>query len=245
MGKHSRPRDRRGIAAAAATAVCGAAGAGLLALGLMPDQAGPPQPSGTAVSPSASPAAVATPFTPPSTSALSPGARQAAATSTPTRTAALPRAVPTALAVPAIDLRTENLVRLGRTDSGRLEVPDRWQAVGWYTGGPAPGQAGPAVMAGHVDSDDGPAVFYRLGALKPGAKVKVRRADGKTATFTVYAVESHSKDAFPTEKVYGGTGGRPELRLITCGGTFNEATQHYEKNIVAYARLTRVHPAGG
>jgi hypothetical protein len=89
-----------------------------------------------------------------------------------------------------------------------------------------------------VNTADGPAVFYRLGALLPGDTVEVTRADGTVATFQVYRIAEYDKDAFPTMTVYGATR-NPELRLITCGGVFDPATRSYLDNIVAYARLVR------
>jgi sortase (surface protein transpeptidase) len=93
------------------------------------------------------------------------------------------------------------------------------------------------VIAGHVDSTHGPAVFYRLGRLRRGAQVRVLRADGRVARFTVDRVDRFAKDAFPTVQVYGNTTNRAELRLITCGGDFDRRTGHYVDNVVAFAHL--------
>lgn len=153
--------------------------------------------------------------------------------------APLERSAPVALTAPVIGLRTSHLVELGLSPDRRLEAPQEWEAVGWYSRGAAPGQEGPAVLAGHLDSDTGPAVFHRLGELGYGDTVSVTRADGAVAGFTVYAVERHAKDDFPTEEVYGDTE-RPELRLITCGGDFDTGTGHYRDNIVVFAALTEV-----
>lgn len=151
---------------------------------------------------------------------------------------ALTRSEPVGMRIDAIDVRSPTVVRLALDPDGTLQAPRDYSAVGWYEEGPAPGQVGPAVIAGHVDSDTGPAVFYRLGELRPGDTVSVERADDTTATFTVYTVRQYPKDHFPTRRVYGPTQGRAELRLITCGGRFDEATQLYGSNTVAYARLT-------
>ncbi|MFD5243375.1 class F sortase [Amycolatopsis sp. NPDC058340] len=148
-------------------------------------------------------------------------------------------AKPARLEIPAIGVRTGEIVDLGLAGDGTLEVPHDAITTGWFTGGPAPGEIGPAVLAGHVDYKKVPGVFVRLKELKPGDEAIVHRADGTTAVFTVYAVERHPKASFPTEKVYGDTAG-PELRLITCGGDFDSSTGNYLDNVIAYAKLTRV-----
>lgn len=147
------------------------------------------------------------------------------------------RSRPVALTIPSIDVDSPTLVDLGKEADGSLEVPRDYGQAGWFTDGPAPGQFGPAVIAGHVDSKKGPGVFYRLGALNPGATVSVTRADGSTARFAVDKVERYRKDEFPTVAVYADTTHRSELRLITCGGTFDSRTGHYVDNVVAYAHL--------
>lgn len=156
--------------------------------------------------------------------------------------APLPRSEPVALEVPAIGLRTDGLVGLGLRPDGEIEVPRDYGRVGWYTHGPAPGQVGAAVLGGHVDSGTAPAVFHRLAGLRPGDTAAVDRADGSTALFTVYAVHRYPKADFPTDLVYGPTGGRAELRLITCGGEFDHAAGSYRDNTVVFARLSAVRP---
>ncbi len=130
------------------------------------------------------------------------------------------------------------LVRLALNRDRTLAAPpvgDR-NLAGWYAAGTAPGSVGTAVIAGHVDTERGPAVFYGLGALHKGDHIDVARADGRTAVFTVDAVEVYAKTAFPSAKVYGAAT-RPELRLITCGGGFSR-TSGYLGNVVVYAHLT-------
>ena len=144
-------------------------------------------------------------------------------------------ALPVRLWIPAIAVSTP-LVRLGRLPDGSLQVPRDWDKAGWYDQGPRPGQPGPAVILGHVDSKSGPAVFYQLQTLRPGDIVRVGLADGRTLVFRVQRVERYPKDKFPTEAVYLPTLSR-ELRLITCGGTFDYASGHYRDNIVVYATL--------
>jgi hypothetical protein len=141
---------------------------------------------------------------------------------------------PTRLRVPAIGVDTKlELLRLDKR--GELETPRDYADAGWFAGGAAPGDVGPAVIAGHVNNRNGPAVFARLHELTPGAEVEVDRG-GQTVRFHVVAVDRYPKDAFPTEKVYGPTPDA-ELRLITCGGDFNAARRSYVDNVVAYAVL--------
>jgi LPXTG-site transpeptidase (sortase) family protein len=155
--------------------------------------------------------------------------------------AAVPSAVsqsvaePVSLVIPAIDVSTR-LIHLGLTSTGALQVPTTTAVAGWYTGSPRPGEPGGAVIAGHVDSVAGPGVFSRLGMLKPGERVYVRRADGTLAVFAITSVRSYPKTGFPTSAVYGPTPDA-QLRLITCGGTFDWATHHYLSNTIAYASL--------
>jgi hypothetical protein len=144
-------------------------------------------------------------------------------------------AAPTSVRMPDIGVDS-GLVRLGVDAAGALVPPGDFGRAGWFTGGPAPGETGPAVIAGHVDSAEGPAVFYRLAELEPGDAVVVGRADGTTARFAVTAVDRYPKDEFPTERVYGPTP-RAELRLITCGGEFDRATRSYRDNVVVSAVL--------
>jgi LPXTG-site transpeptidase (sortase) family protein len=117
--------------------------------------------------------------------------------------------------------------------SGALQGPVDYAKAGWYAAGIAPGEVGPAVIAGHVDSARGPAVFYRLRDLKAGDEVEVARGD-QWMKFRVVATEKYPKNQFPTDRVYRPTP-VPELRLITCGGTFDRGRRSYEDNIVVYA----------
>ena len=144
-------------------------------------------------------------------------------------------ALPVRLQIPAIAVSTP-LVRLGRLPDGSIEVPHDWNTAGWYDRGPRPGQPGPAVILGHVDSKTGPAVFFRLRALRPRDVVRVGLADGRILFFRVQRVQRYPKDKFPTEAVYFPTLNR-ELRLITCGGEFDYAAGSYRDNIVVYATL--------
>lgn len=127
------------------------------------------------------------------------------------------------------------LVGLAVQADGTLAVPEDFDTAGWHRAGTAPGDIGPAVLVGHVDSYEGAAVFYRLRELAPGDRVTVERVDGSVAVFEVYGQESVAKAAFPTQRVYGPTEGA-ELRLLTCGGSFDEEAGSYEDNLVVYAR---------
>ncbi|WCO65740.1 class F sortase [Iamia majanohamensis] len=142
---------------------------------------------------------------------------------------------PDRVAIPRIGVDAP-VVDLGLEPDGALEVPTDWDATGWYTGGPVPGARGPAVIAGHVDSTSGPAVFFDLRDLSPGDEIVVTGDDGSQQTFVVDRTERHPKDAFPTRAVYGLTSD-PQLRLITCDGAFDDGTGHYVDNLVVFASL--------
>ncbi|SDQ05482.1 class F sortase [Quadrisphaera sp. DSM 44207] len=150
-------------------------------------------------------------------------------------------AAPAELVIPDLGIASP-LVPLGTTASGALEVPADAAVAGWFTGGPAPGARGPAVIAGHVDSTGGPGVFADLDELEVGDAVQVRRTDGTTADFVVTGAEQVAKTAFPSDVVYGAAPG-PQLRLVTCGGAFDRASGHYEDNLVVYARTLTPAPA--
>jgi sortase (surface protein transpeptidase) len=115
-----------------------------------------------------------------------------------------------------------------------LEVPKDWGVAGWFSGGPFPGEPGPAVVAGHVDSRSGPAVFYRLPELQQGDLIVVWRRGGVRSRFRVESLKWFSKTAFPTQLVYGSID-TAALRLITCGGAFDSSTGHYVDNLVVFA----------
>lgn len=146
-----------------------------------------------------------------------------------------PTSPPVRVRVPSIGVDSA-LVELGLDGAGALEPPADFDRAGWYTGSAAPGEIGPSVIAGHVDSYSGPAVFVRLGDLAPGDDVLVDRADGTTVRFTVTDTQRHPKDDFPTEEVYGPTV-QPVLRLITCGGEFDRDRRSYRDNVVVTAVL--------
>jgi Sortase domain len=133
-----------------------------------------------------------------------------------------------------------SLMALGLRSDRTMQVPPGAFPAGWYTGGPTPGELGPAVIAGHVDSR-GPGVFYRLHQMRAGDLITVTRADGRKPVFRVQRVRQFPKHQFPTRLVYGNVA-HPALRLITCGGSFNSQSGHYDDNIVVFADL--VEPQG-
>jgi LPXTG-site transpeptidase (sortase) family protein len=142
-------------------------------------------------------------------------------------------ASPVSLTIPLIGVDAQ-MIKLGLAAGGALQVPSSTAVAGWYTGSPRPGSIGSAIIVGHIDSIKGPGVFYRLSELSKGDAVYVKRADGTMVEFRVTAVQEYPKDKFPTQAVYGPTPDA-ELRLITCGGTFDSTTGHYLSNIVVYA----------
>jgi sortase (surface protein transpeptidase) len=148
----------------------------------------------------------------------------------------LPASTPVRIQIPALGV-TSRIIELGLERDGSMEVPSGAYPVGWYDGSPTPGQLGPAVLAGHVDWEGEPGAFYGLRELRPGDTVVIDRADGTAATFRVERVEEHPKDDFPTEQVYGDID-HAGLRLITCGGAFDEDTGDYLDNVLVYASLT-------
>jgi len=159
---------------------------------------------------------------------------------------ALTASVPLAINIPSIGVQSA-VVQLGLNADNSIQVPpldDPESKAGWYKHSPTPGQIGPSVILGHVDSARyGPAVFFELGALQPGADVEVTLTNGMVAVFTVDKVVAYPKSAFPSAAVYGNID-HPGLRLITCGGKFDPAAGSYESNIVAYASLTSDRPSG-
>lgn len=162
-------------------------------------------------------------------------------TSTSTSTESQPRweteaSGPAKIRIPRISVDAE-VIDLDLNADGSLQTPDDdFSQAGWYTGRAAPGEQGPAVVVGHVDNKTGPAVFYRLRELVAGDEVEITRDDGSSVVYIVTYSEQVGKDAFPTEKVYGGTL-VPELRLVTCGGEFDRRSGHYVDNIVTYAKI--------
>ena len=140
---------------------------------------------------------------------------------------------PVSIAIPAVGIDAR-VVPVGLRADRTMEVPEV-DLAGWYEPGPRPGEAGPAVIVGHVDSRHGPAVFFRLGELRPGNRITVGQQGGAARSFLVERVERSPKEALPVGRIWDRTR-RPVLRLITCGGSFDRSTGHYRDNVVVYAR---------
>ncbi|MFD0021344.1 class F sortase [Streptomyces sp. NPDC058382] len=183
------------------------------------NSAGPPQPASAVGDPSGSAGAGAWPKGPPP--------------------APLSRSLPERITIPSIGVDAP-VGRVGLGADGWIGVPPLTDAnlAAWYDGSVTPGEPGTSVVVGHVDNEAGPAVFYGVGALDKGRRIEIHRADGRTAVFSVYAVEVVSKADFPAERVYADAA-EPELRVLTCGGGFSRKAG-YDGNVVAYARLTSV-----
>ena len=223
-------RARAGRYAAAFALV---AGLGLLAVATHPWSWSPqPRSSGTAAPPTAAPPAA----TPSSTRGPEPSAG-AHGVADRIEGPVLRVSRPVALTIPRLGVST-GLETLGLDADGAMQVPQDPALAGWYARGPAPGSLGPAVIAGHVTWNGAPAVFADLADLRPGDLVRVARADGRVAVFGVTRIEQYAKSVFPTDQVFGASD-HAALRLITCGGEYDDDEHRYEDNVVVFARLLR------
>jgi hypothetical protein len=140
---------------------------------------------------------------------------------------------PVSIAIPAVGIDAR-VVPVGLRADRTMEVPEV-DLAGWYEPGPRPGEAGPAVIVGHVDSRHGPAVFSRLGELRQGDRIAVGQQGGAARSFLVERIERSPKEALPVGRIWHRTR-QPVLRLITCGGSFDRSTGHYRDNVIVYAR---------
>lgn len=176
-------------------------------------------------------------------SSSSPDAEQGSAGSSPRsapeRTSA-PN--PVGVRIPTIAVMAETIPLDLRAD-GSIEVPEDYDQTGWWADGPEPGEPGAAVILGHVDSVDGPAVFSRLGDLSIGDVVHVDREDGTSVSYQVDRIEQHPKDHFPTDAVYGRDGDESVLRLVTCGGRFDRDARSYVDNVIVFTSMVGSSPA--
>lgn len=157
------------------------------------------------------------------------------AAAAPAESLQLSASEPTRVRIPALGVESR-IMELGLQRDGSMEVPPGAYPVGWYDGSPTPGQLGPSVLAGHVDWEGERGAFYGLRELVAGDKVVIERADGTVATFRVDRVEEHAKDDFPTDEVYGDLD-HAGLRLITCGGSFDEDSGDYLDNVIVFGSL--------
>jgi hypothetical protein len=174
-----------------------------------------------------------------------PSPAAAGVTGTTSHGPSLSRSIPVAIDIPAIDVNS-NLLRLGLNPDGTIQVPSltgQANLAAWYKNSVTPGEIGTSVIEGHVDTYVGPAVFFRLGALKPGDDIDVRLSDGDTAIFRVTGVREYLKENFPDKTIYGGSN-FAALRLITCGGAFDYTTRHYLSSTVVFASLVAHHDPG-
>ncbi len=153
--------------------------------------------------------------------------------------------MPAAITIPAIQVRSE-VISIGKNPDGTLAVPQpgpNLDKVAWYRGSATPGAPGPSVLEGHVDTTEGPSIFFRLGAVQIGDRISITRMDRSTAIFTVNAVRSYPTHAdFPVAQIFGDQLQSPTLRLITCSN-FDSSIGHYVGNTVVFAHLTAVRPA--
>ena len=171
--------------------------------------------------------------------APSPGRSAAGTVGAAAKGPSLRRSVPVSVSIPEIGVRTK-LLSLGLNSDGSIAVPSLATSAdkaAWYKYSVTPGQVGAAVIEGHVDSYGGPAVFYRLGELRPGNRIDVTLANGITAVFRVTGVREYAKDKYPAKMIYGPTN-YAALRLITCGGDYDAATRHYLSSVVVFAVLS-------
>lgn len=162
---------------------------------------------------------------------------------TPQRQDPLAPSVPTGISIPALDVHSA-VFPIGKTKHGTLQVPQpgpRLNKAAWFENSPTPGQTGPSIIEGHVDTERGPSVFFKLGDIRPGNRVTISRRDGTTVVFTVNAVRDFPKKHFPTRLVYGGNLSEPTLRLITCSD-FDDTIGHHTGNLIVFAHRTAVHP---
>lgn len=142
---------------------------------------------------------------------------------------------PAGLSIPSIDVTAE-LEPKGVLDNGQMGVPSTEDGVAWFEPGAKPGEKGNAVMAGHVDSRTGPAVFYDLDKLETGDEIEVTDEEGEVLTFEVQRAVSYDRTDAPIEEIFGPSNSR-SLNLITCTGTFDQAEGTHDQRLVVYTEL--------
>lgn len=230
----SSTHGRRGVVLWTLALAALVAGAVLVTVGVRAQTSPAPTHSAGAIDPPTSEA--------PSSSPSSASSVSARPRSEKPSEAALARSLPRSIAIPAIGVRSE-VNPIGLAGDGSIAVPQpgpQLNEAAWFENSPTPGQPGPSVIEGHVDSESGPSVFYELGDIRPGQRILVTRADGRRLTFVVDATRDYLKSEFPTRVVYGAKDlSKPTLRLITCS-QFDEASKHHIGNAVVFAHLTKV-----
>ena len=239
LGALRRPRAKIALISAAVLIIGGGTAIGA-ALGSQHHAPQPSRSAAGATSPGSSPAGAPTPASSVPLPWAGETAQQLEAAQGPT----LPGSVPISLRIPALGVSSK-VMRLGLASDGSMQVPPLFgqpSEAGWYEYSPTPGQPGPSVIVGHIDTYRGPSVFYRLGAARPGEEVDVGLADGTTAVFRITGVREYTKSGFPSRTVYGPTS-NAALRLITCGGDFDPATRHYLGSTVVFASLVSGRPS--
>lgn len=151
----------------------------------------------------------------------------------------LPESEPVRLRIPTIGVDALFEAPLGVDSDNEIQVPEAYDTVGWYKYGPTPGEIGPAVVLGHVDSYEGPAVLFSLGQLDIGDTIEIEREDGTTAVFVVEKMKRHPQSGFPTADVYSDLD-YPGLRIITCTGVYDRGVQRYTHNLIVFAKLVKL-----
>ena len=239
---HASTHGRRGVVLWTLALAALVAGAVLVTVAVRAQTSPAPTRSAGAIDPPLS-----TPQSTPQSSGRSSGSSSTSSGSARPRSdkpseAALGRSLPRSIEIPAIGVKSE-VNPIGLADDGSIAVPQpgpELNEAAWFENSPTPGQPGPSVIEGHVDSESGPSVFYELGDIRPGQRILVTRDDGRRLTFVVDATRDYLKSEFPTRVVYGAKDlSRPTLRLITCS-QFDEATKHHIGNAVVFAHLTKV-----
>jgi Sortase domain len=142
---------------------------------------------------------------------------------------------PVHLSVRVVGVETD-VIPIGVDENRAIAVPKQADIAGWWSGGQVAGEPGPTVIVGHYDSKIAPGVFENLKKIGIGARIIVEQSDGSIFLYDVTRVEKIPKSEFPTEAVYGRTP-NSTLRLITCGGAFDNDTHHYVDNTIVYADL--------
>jgi sortase (surface protein transpeptidase) len=217
-----------------------AGGVALVVVALSGQESVPKVPASAAGTLSVSGSSAPSPEPSPAPSSSPSGTTAPRSTPEPVAPKPLPASKPVSISIPAIGVRSP-VFPIGKNPDGTLAVPtgSRLNHAAWFENSATPGQPGPSVIEGHVDSVQGASVFFRLGDIRPGDQISVVRGDHTTVVFTVNAVRDFAKTKFPTELVYGGDLGTPTLRLITCSD-FDPSIGHHTGNEVVFAHLTHV-----